>query len=68
MICRISDFFEDIWASYAEQDSQEQGVSTGWRGLDPYYRVRTLMAQAMEALLQKADLQPWSLCRWSLAS
>ena len=42
--CRISDFFEDIWASYAEQDSQEQGVSTGWRGLDPYYRVRTLMA------------------------
>ena len=38
--CRISDFFEDIWASYAEQDSQEQGVSTGWRGLDPYYRVR----------------------------
>ena len=44
MMCRISDFFEDIWASYAEQDSQEQGVSTGWRGLDPYYRVRTLMA------------------------
>ena len=43
MICRISDFFEDIWASYTEQDSQEQGVSTGWRGLDPYYRVRTLM-------------------------
>ena len=44
LICRISDFFEDIWASYTEQDSQEQGVSTGWRGLDPYYRVRTLMA------------------------
>ncbi|KAK9834060.1 hypothetical protein WJX81_006707 [Elliptochloris bilobata] len=36
---KISDFFEDIWASYAEQDSQEQGVSTGWKGLDPFYRV-----------------------------
>ena len=50
VVCRISDFFEDILASYAEQDSQEQGVSTGWRGLDPYYRVRTPMALSEQCL------------------
>ena len=43
---RFSDFFEDIWAAYTDQDTQEQGVSTGWKGLDPFYRVRTALLKA----------------------
>ncbi len=43
---RFSDFFEDIWAAYTDQDTQEQGVSTGWKGLDPFYRVRTAFSQS----------------------
>jgi hypothetical protein len=43
----MSDFFEDIWAAYTERDSQEQGVSTGWKGLDPFYRVRHVCSRSV---------------------
>eukprot|EP00884_Botryococcus_braunii_P004140 jgi/Botrbrau1/13727/Bobra.0356s0007.1 len=36
---RFSDFASDIWTSYTEQQSGEQGVSTGWASLDKYYKV-----------------------------
>lgn len=36
---RFSDFASDIWLSYTEQQSGEQGVSTGWTSLDKYYKV-----------------------------
>lgn len=36
---RFSDFLDEIWSMYDEQDAMGQGVSTGWSGLDSYYRV-----------------------------
>jgi hypothetical protein len=38
---RFSDFLDEIWSMYDEQDALGQGVSTGWTGLDPFYRVRS---------------------------
>ncbi|KAK9909228.1 hypothetical protein WJX75_009173 [Coccomyxa subellipsoidea] len=36
---KFSDFLDEIWSMYDEQDAMGQGVSTGWSGLDNYYRV-----------------------------
>ncbi|CAL8460519.1 g48 [Coccomyxa elongata] len=36
---KFSDFLDEIWSMYDEQDAMGQGVSTGWSGLDSYYRV-----------------------------
>ena len=40
MCCRFSDFLDEIWTMYELQDPSGEGVSTGWRDLDNYYRVR----------------------------
>jgi hypothetical protein len=42
VVRRFSEFLPDIWASYMDQQSDEQGVSTGWKGLDKFYKVRTI--------------------------
>ena len=54
---RFSDFFEDIWAAYTDQDTQEQGVSTGWKGLDPFYRVRTALPERRLARMPTCKMQ-----------
>jgi hypothetical protein len=35
----FADFESEIWASYVDQKTDVQGVSTGWEALDSLYRV-----------------------------
>lgn len=35
----FADFESEIWASYVDQKTDVQGVSTGWEALDGLYRV-----------------------------
>jgi hypothetical protein len=37
---RFSDFLDEIWGEYDRQDALGEGVTTGWSGLDNFYRVR----------------------------
>ena len=39
MLCRFSDFLDEIWSEYDRQDALGEGVATGWTGLDSFYRV-----------------------------
>lgn len=50
-IGRFSNFLDEIWSMYDQQDDLGQGVSTGWSGLDPFYRVRQCCSHASVAVL-----------------
>ena len=38
-ICRFSDFLDEIWTLYDNEDTAGHAVSTGWGEVDRYYRV-----------------------------
>ena len=39
VICRFSDFLDEIWTLYDNEDTAGHAVSTGWLEVDRYYRV-----------------------------
>ena len=43
--CRFSDFLDEIWTLYDNEDTAGHAVSTGWVEVDRYYRVIVPSAQ-----------------------
>ena len=63
-MCRFSDFLDEIWNLYDDEDTAGHAMSTGWKDVDRYYRVRLLHA-ALVSIFWKylvtqasADLSP----------
>lgn len=40
VICRFSDFLDEIWMLYDNEDTAGHAMSTGWKEVDQFYRVR----------------------------
>ena len=54
-MCRFSDFLDEIWNLYDDEDTNGHAMSTGWKDVDRYYRVRLLHA-ALVSILKKTRL------------
>ena len=37
--CRFSDFLDEIWSLYDNEDTAGHAMSTGWKEVDQFYRV-----------------------------
>lgn len=35
----VRDYWSEVWSKYHRMDGSELGVTTGWSGLDDFYRV-----------------------------
>lgn len=51
-ICRFSDFLDEIWNLYDNEDTAGHAMSTGWKEVDQFYRVRTV---SLLCILQHAQ-------------
>lgn len=61
--CRFSDFHDEIMNAYSRPDDESSGKSSGWPGLDPFYKVRTMSAGCSDMLICK-DMLSFAVYRW----
>ena len=58
MLCRFSDFEQDMWSLYNLEFGDQTGKSTGWQALDEVYRVSTPYLYTLYAFASSLQRPP----------